>query len=426
MRRHPVFPSASSRPVPCRAFAPRVVRAAAAALALAALSLAGCADDSPVARRAREAARAGGEVVVAAAWPWEARGDFRYGQGLDLAVEEVNRAGGVLGRPLRVLRVDDRESVDEGRLVAQRLTDSARVMAVIGHLQSYVTVPAAPIYDQGGLLLFAPVSTDPALTRQGLGRVFRGSFTQDAVGRQMAEYAAARGYRRVGIYYVRNPYGRGLANAFEERAQALGVDVDAREAYDPTEEVSGRAYEQTLAEWKARDLDALFVAGEVPAAAALVAEARRQGITAPILGGDALHAETLVRVAGRAAEGAIVASMFHPADPRPEVQRFAAAFRARWQAEPDMFSAIAYDAVHVLAAAMRRAGTTEPDAVARALRDTVAYAGVTGPFRFGPTGDALDKPIVRLQVRGGRFEYLSSALAHAPAADARSLVTAAR
>jgi branched-chain amino acid transport system substrate-binding protein len=387
-------------------------RLAAAALALGALAAApACARPSPAERRAEQAARPTGDVVVAAAWPWGARGDFRYGEGLDLAVDEINRAGGVLGRRLRVLRVDDRESVDEGRLLAQRLADSAQVVAVIGHLQSYVTVPAAPIYDQAGLLLFAPVSTDPALTAQGLGRVFRGTFTQDAVGRQMAEYATERGFKRVGVYYVRDAYGRGLANAFEERAEQLGVRVAAREAYDPTEELSGRPFEQTLAEWKTLDLDALFVAGEVPAAGALVAEARRQGITVPVLGGDAMHADALVRVAGSAAEGAVVASMFHPDEPRPEVRRFAGAFRARYGAEPDMFSAIGYDAVHVLAAAMRRARSAAPDAVARALRDTAHYAGVTGPFRFAPNGDPVEKPVVRLQVRGGRFAYLSTAQA---------------
>lgn len=386
-------------------------RAAVLAVGLGAACLAAataCHQQSPAERRIAEASTGKGDVVVAAVWPWAERPDFRYGQGLDLAVDEVNRAGGVGGRRLRVLRVDDHESVDEGRLVAQRLADSADVVAVIGHLESYVTVPAAPIYDQSGLLLFAPVSTDPALTSQGLDHVFRGTFTQDAVGQQMAEYAAERGYHRVGVYYVRNPYGRGLANAFEERAGTLGVSVDVREAYDPADEVSGRTFERTLSMWKARDLDALFVAGEVPAAGALVAEARRQGITAPIMGGDAMHADALVRIAGAAAEGTVVASMFHPHDPRPEVQRFTSAFRARYNQDPDMFSASGYDAVHVLAAAMQRAHSAAPNAVARALRDSTHYAGVTGSFHFDANGDPVDKPIVRLQVRHGQFEYLSA------------------
>ena len=172
--------------------------------------------------------------------------------------------------------------------------------------------------------------------------------------------------------------------------------------------MSGRTFARTLAEWKARDIDALFIAGEVPAAGALVAEARRQGITAPILGGDAMHADALVRVAGAAAEGTVVASMFHPHDPRPEVQRFTTAFQARYGQDPDMFSASGYDAVRVLAAAMRRAHSVTPDQVAHALRDSTQYAGVTGPFRFGASGDALDKPIVRLQVHNGQFEYLSA------------------
>jgi branched-chain amino acid transport system substrate-binding protein len=394
-------------------------------LGLLLAALAACGRESVAERRAAVTADPKADVVVAAVWPWATRREFHFGEGLDLAVDEVNRAGGIGGRRLRLLRVDDLESVDEGRLVAQRLGDSASVVAVIGHLQSYVTVPASTIYGQAGLLHFAPVSTDPALTAQGLDRVFRGTFTQDAVGARMAEFAAARGLKRVGVYYVRNPYGRGLANAFEERAGAAGVTVAAREAYEPTDDVSGQPFAQTLGEWKALDLDAIFVAGEVPAAAALVAEARRQGITVPMLGGDAMHAETLLRVAGRAAEGMVVASMFHPDEPRAEVRRFTATFRQRYGREPDMFSAIGYDAVHVLAAAMRRAGSPDPDRVAQALRDSAGgWVGATGAFRFDPHGDALDKPVVQLEVRGGRFEFVavsgSSGHATVAAAPARA------
>ena len=383
-----------------------------ASLLVASLLAGGCGRDSTVERRAAVAADAKADIVIAAAWPWATRRDFRFGEGLDLAVAEVNAAGGGGGRRLRLLRVDDRESVDEGRLLAQQLGDSASVTAVIGHLQSYITVPASSIYNAAGLLHFAPVSTDPALTAPGDSLVFRGTFTQGVVGERMAEFARERGYRRLGLYYVRNGYGRGLANAFEERAAALGLTVAAREAYEPADDLSGQPYAQTLGEWKALDLDAIFIAGEVPAAAAVVAEARRQGITVPLLGGDAMHAGTLVRLAGAAAEGMVVASMFHPNEPREEVRRFTTTFRARYGADPDMFSAIGYDAVHVLAAAMRRAGTPAPGRVARALHDTgVVWRGVTGPFRFGRTGDVLDKPVVRLEVHGGQFEYVSTSRA---------------
>jgi len=360
----------------------------------------------PAKARAERAAKGKGDVVVAVAWPWEARTDIRYGEGLDMAVDEVNAAGGIGGRKLRLVRVDDHESVDEGRIVAQRLAADPDVVAVIGHLQSYVAVPAAAIYDLSGLVMLSPTATDPELTSQGYRHVFRATFTDRAVGRQMADFAASRGHHRVAIYYIRNRYGRGLANAFEERANELGVAVAARQSYDQSEQANERTFAPTLREWKATDLDAIFLAGEVPSAARFVAEARRQGVTMPIYGGDAMSSPGLIAVAGAAAEGTIVATVFHPDEPRPEVRRFAEAFRQRYGAAPDAGSALGYDAIQLLAQAMRRAKSTVPEDVARALHATRGWSGITGAFTFDEHGDLVDKPIVKMVVRGGRFDYV--------------------
>ena len=144
------------------------------------------------ARDARVARVAGqsGDIVIGGAWPWEARQAALYAQGMDLAVDEVNAAGGIRGRRLRIQREDDHESVDGGRLVAQRLAANPDVVAVIGHMQSYVTLPAAAIYEQAGLVLIAPASTDPALTRQGYQHVFRAIFTDTQVGGDGGDAAA--------------------------------------------------------------------------------------------------------------------------------------------------------------------------------------------------------------------------------------------
>ena len=142
---------------------------------------------------------------------------MHYGKGMDLAVEELNAAGGVLGRPVRLLRMDDQGSVDHGRIVAQELGRNPDVVAVIGHLHSYVTVAAAPIYDLSGLLLVSATSTTPELTRQGYGRVFRTAFNDTRRGPADGAVRARPGYRRMVIYYSRDEYGRELANAFEEQ-----------------------------------------------------------------------------------------------------------------------------------------------------------------------------------------------------------------
>ena len=385
------------------------------ALLLPAL-LAGCGGaDDPIAERIKRA-RGGGEIVVGAAWPWEARGGaILYGKGMDLAVEELNAAGGVLGRPLRLLRLDDQGSVDRGRIIAQELGRNPDVVAVIGHLHSYVTVSAAPIYDLSGLLLLSATSTSPELTTKGYGRVFRTVFNDTEVGRQMAQYAYERGHRRMVIYYARNEYGRGLANAFEEQLVSRGGQVVNRESYDPSLSANPVAAEQTVSGWTSWDFDAVFIAGEDEQAALLIRELRRRGIAVPVLGSDALATPMFVQKGAEAVEGTVIASAFHPEAPDAEARRFTRAFRARYGADPDAGAALGYDAVQVLARAMREARSAEPDRVAAALRGLRGFQGVTGAFTFDEAGNLVGMPIRKVVVREGRFQYLEEA---APAAAA--------
>ena len=361
----------------------------------------------PAHARAEKAADGKGDVVIGAAWPWEARGRLLYWQGMQMAVDEVNAAGGVGGRKIRIVRADDRESVNEGRLVAQRFAEDPEVVAVIGHLQSYVTIPAAPIYDLAGLVMLAPAATDPELTGGAYRRVFRGTFTDLDAGRQLADFASRRGYRNVAIYYVRNAYGRSLANAFEERAGELGIRIAARQSYDPNASASAQGLEPLFNEWKSADFDAILLAGETPHATMFLQQARAHGITAPVLGGDALGVPDLLQ-AGAAAEGTVIVAAFHPDAPRPEARRFTDAFRRRYGTAPDAGAALGYDAVRVLADAMTRAGSTVPDRVAGALHATRGWAGVTGPFTYDDSGNLQGKPIITITVRDGRFEYLDA------------------
>jgi branched-chain amino acid transport system substrate-binding protein len=369
----------------------------------------GCRGGDSIAEQRAGLARANGDIVLAAAWPWQASGDLglRFGQGLDLAATEINSAGGVLGRRLVIHRFDDHGTIDDGRLVAQRIASDPSVVAVIGHLQSHISLSAAAIYDEAGLVMFAPTTTDPELTERGYTRVFRGTFTHTTVGRQMAAYAAGRGYRRVSVFYVRDAYGRGLANAFESEAGRLSLEIVDRQAYDASDSVNARTFQTALQASQALGIDAIFLAGEVPAAGEFIAVARRMGIEVPIIGGDGLSSESLFRTAGSAAEGAVVASMFHADEPRAEVQHFSEDFQRRYGIAPDAAAALGTDAVRVLADAIVRAGSPDPAAIARALHGGAGFQGVTARFKFDSTGNLIQRDIVPLIVKHGQFAYLT-------------------
>jgi branched-chain amino acid transport system substrate-binding protein len=379
----------------------------ASAVVVPGAAVLGCHGRKTVVEERRERAMAGeGDIVIGAAWPWKRRKQLLYRSGLMFAVERLNAAGGVLGRRCRIIFEDDDESVDTGRLVAQRFSANPDVAAVLGHLQSYVSEPAAAIYDTAGLVMVSPTSTGPSLTNQGYRRVFRTIFTDVETGYQMAKYAAQRGYRRLAVCYVRSPYGREVANAFEERASELGLGVLARQSLDVNVEIAARNNALLLSDWRGRELDAVFIASDGAAAAALIAAARNGGITAPVLGADSMGTPDLFVAGAEAVEGTVIAAPFHADEPREEVRRFVKEFSARYGVTPDASAALAYDAVRVLAHAITAAGTPLADRVADALRSIRAWPGVTGPFTFTAQGDLLERTIIKVVARNGRLEHL--------------------
>jgi len=391
-----------------------------AIVTLAALASAACgAPSTPAEQRNARARAATGDVLIGAAWPWKARANLLYAQGMEMAVDEVNKAAGIRGRQMRIIKVDDDETLDRGRAVAQQIAANPDVVAVIGHLESFITVPAAAIYDLAGVLLVAPTSTDPALTEQGYKLVFRTTFTDKQVGSHMAAVSLARGYRRIAIYYMRDRYGRSLANAFEETCRAGGSEVMDRQSYDPSEGANPRQIDQLVASWKDRGLDAIFIAGEAPQAALVMAAAKRHGLTVPVLGGDALGTPELFSSDPRAVDGVTLVSPFHPDEPRAEVRRFDSMFQARFAQRPDTAAALGYDAVRVLAEGMRKAPSTAPDDIAAALRATADWPGVTGTFAFSASGDLRNHPLVTVAARNGRFVFVTSGQA-SPSAVARA------
>lgn len=365
--------------------------------------------DDIIAERERRARAPGESVTIAAAWPWSVRYDGLYWEGLELAVDEINSAGGILGRTVQIQKEDDRESVDQGRLVAQKLADDPNVVAVIGHLNSHISIPAAGIYETSGLLMMTPGSTSPELTRLGHHLVFRSVNSDDDIARNMASFALQAGHQRVVIGYVRNTYGLGLANAFEEYAQHIGLEIIDRQSYDPASSSNPAAYQRLVDQWDDLEFDALFLAGMAPQAGYLVKQIRAAGLGIPILGGDALDTPELIAAAGEAAEGMVVASVFHPDQPRPGVQRFTRIFTSAYGRPPDSWAARGYEAMRMLAEAMEAAGSTAPEDVARRLQSSDAPSfSLSGPVRFNERGEVLGRRIVTVVVRDGQFQYYAA------------------
>jgi branched-chain amino acid transport system substrate-binding protein len=370
---------------------------------LIAVALSGCTSKDMAEVREALAGAKRGQIVIGVAWPF-ASNDGGLSAGIELALEEVNLGGGVNGQPIRILRSDDEGTATRGMAVAQAFAAKPEVVAVIGHRNSYVTLPASSIYERAGLVMLTPGSTAPEITAQGFRYIFRSIPSDALIARELAEFAARRGHKRLAVYYADDSYGRGLANAFEDSAAAAGMTVvDRISSYADMAELR-----ELIRRWKAYDYDGLFVAQTANPAAQFIAAVRSLGVDVPIYGGNAMDSPLLHQIAGVAAEGVVLGTVFDPDDLRPEVQRFVAAFKDRYGYLPSQWAAQGYDALHLLATAMQKAGSTRPTDIAAALRALTDWHGASGLYTFDEAGDQQGSMVVKRVVRDGRLQTLRS------------------
>jgi branched-chain amino acid transport system substrate-binding protein len=337
----------------------------------------------------------GGErapVVIAAAGPW----DEIYGQmnkrGIDLALEEINAAGGAGGRRVQLEIRNDHGDGMRAANIAAELVGNPAVIAVVGHVNSGAMVAAARVYDQG-LPAVSTTASTPDLT--GISPwVFRVISSDSVNGLDLARYARRLGFGRAAILYENNAYGRGLAESFQRHFDGSIVTAD------PIPADGASDFEPYVAFLRAHAPDVVFVAGTEASGVALLREARRQGLKAAFMGADGWT--SVVRDTA-ASEGAYIGAPFSPEDARPEAQRFVAAFRQKYHLEPDGNAALAYDATRLVAQAISEVGASRTrvrDWLASRSAST-AFPGVTGSIRFLSTGDVVGKGYVMTRVHRG-------------------------
>jgi branched-chain amino acid transport system substrate-binding protein len=331
-------------------------------------------------------------VQVGAAGPWsEAFGELNRA-GIELAVAEINAKGGIRGRPLQVVFRDDGGDGGRAAAIAGEFLENREIVAVIGHVTSGAMMAAARVYDRG---LPAVATTASAPDLSGISPwVFRVISSDSANGITIASFLSQRGIRRVAVLYENNPYGRGLATAF--RRSFVGQVLSE----DPIPSDPRASFEPYISYLKRRSPQAVFVASTNAPGLAVLREARRQKLDALFVGGDGWSSIVTDTVL---AEGVLVATPFTSYDPRSEAQRFVAAFRARYQRDPDGNAALAYDATMLIARAIAEAGTSRSRIrqwLAR-LDESTPFPGVTGPIRFLPSGDVVGRGVTITRVRSG-------------------------
>jgi branched-chain amino acid transport system substrate-binding protein len=348
--------------------------------------LAACGDDPP--------------IRIGVAGPFsEARG-VSMRMAAELAVQEVNAAGGVHGRMLELVILDDSATAEGAVAAARQLAADPAVVAVVGHLTSGATLAAAPIY--GGALpvaVISPSASSPLLTDAGPW-VFRVCPTDALHGARLASWARERlRAGSAGIIYINDDYGRGVRDVFVEAFSRAGGDIVTSDPY-LDDLPSFRPYLERLQ--RRGGADVLLIAGTRAGGARILATRDSLGLALPILGGDGLAG---IEEVGAAAEGIFISTAYLPDEAGAANAAFVEAYRrASGNRLPDHRGAGAYDAVRLVARAVEAVGTERErirDYLAGIGSTHPAFDGVTGRIVFDEHGDVPEKPIAVGVVRGG-------------------------
>ena len=325
----------------------------------------------------------------------------QWKQGFDLALDEINGAGGIKGRPLRYVFEDTQSDPKQTVAVAQKFVADKRIVAELGDFASPASMAASPIYQRAGLVQFGFTNSHPNFTKAG-DFIWSNSVSQADEQPLNAAYAVKRlGFKRLAVLYLNTDWGRTTKDLFTQAAVARGAEVVAAEGYLAEE----KDFRSTLVRVRDANPDGLFLVSYYADAALIARQTRQTGLTVPIAASSSIYSPKFVELGGDASEGVFTAARFFPEDPRPEVQSFVSAFKAKYGKEPDAFNAYAYDTVVLFGQVLREA----PDLERRTIRDTLAKVKDVPSVIYGKaTFDTQTRRILGAKsadivVKNGRF-----------------------
>jgi len=345
-------------------------------------------------------AHAGIKIAVAGPMtgPDAAFGD-QFKTGAELAVVDINAAGGLLGQQLELKVYDDACDPKQAMTVANRLVGDGAVLAV-GHFCSHTSIPASKVYEEEGIIQISPGSTNPKLTDEGGPNVFRVCGRDDQQGSVAGAYLAENfGDKNIAILHDHSTYGKGLA---QETTKALNGG-GKKEAFHDTFSKDGTDFSALVSKLRHNKIDVVYVGGYYDGAARLARQMRDQGVDAILVGGDTLVTKEFAAIAGKAGEGTLMT--FSP-DPRknPAAAEIVERLRAKG-VEPEGYVLYAYAAVQAWKQAVEKAGSVDPAKVMQALHSS-QFDTVIGTFEFDENGDPNLRPYAFYRWQDGSYAQI--------------------
>lgn len=329
--------------------------------------------------------------------------------GARMAIEELNAAGVMIdGKKvtLELMAEDDAADPKQGTSVAQKLVD-AKVAGVIGHLNSGTTIPASKLYSDAGIPQISPSATNPKYTRQGYKTAFRVVADDAQLGGTLGKYAVGtlKG-KSIAVIDDRTAYGQGVAEEFAKAVEAAGGKVVAKEF--TTDKATD--FNSILTTIKGKKPDVVFFGGMDAVAGPMLKQMKSLGIKAKFMGGDGICSTELVKLGGDAIDDDQVYCAEAggvEGEGKAGMDEFRAKFKAKFNADVQVYAPYVYDSVKLMVGAMVKANSADPAKYLPVLAATADYKGVTGPISFDTKGDIKNGALTLKTVRAGKLETLA-------------------
>ncbi|MEW6081020.1 MAG: ABC transporter substrate-binding protein [Bacillota bacterium] len=326
-------------------------------------------------------------------------GHYHY-NAAKLAADEINAAGGVLGRKIELVKGDDKADPKEAASVAQKFVADKDVVAVLGHIFSSTSLAAGPIYQQGGLSSIVVLASNPKVPLVG-DYIFRINVHDGIAGSQTAEYVVkSMGKKRIGILVDNTDYCIGFKDAFVAKAEELGGSITDVEFYMGQQD---KDFSVVLRKLQEKNPEVVLLSSYHTEGALITQQVRQMGWDVQLVAPDACATPDYLELAGAAAEGAVLTTYFHRDVPDPKAQALVKTYEETFNEETFVSVPYTYDAMYVLIAAIERAGSFDRAAIRDEIAKTKDFPGVTGSITFDEDGDRPVGWNIVLDVKNGEF-----------------------
>lgn len=323
-------------------------------------------------------------------------------QGIELAIQTINAAGGIHGKKIQLITMDDQSKPEEAATAATKLITQDKVIALLGEVASSRSLAMAPIAQQYKIPMITPSSTNPKVTEVG-NYIFRTCYIDPFQGFVMAKFVTdqLKLTKAAVLRDIKNDYSVGLADTFVESFKKMGGQILADQSYSNGD----IDFKAQLTAIRGLKPDVIYVPGYYGDVGLIGRQARELGISVPLLGGDGWDSPKLKEIAGRNLDGSYLSNHYSAEDQSPLVQNFIQKYQATYGSVPDALATLGYDAMNLLADAMKRSPSLTTSNIRDALATTQAFEAVSGKLTFDAKRNPQKSAVILKVVNGGQFQY---------------------